>query len=87
MDSNIYLLEDPPELDRYSRHNIEVVIDRLVISDKIGSRLNEAVDAALRLGDGALIVSRENTDDWLLSANFDCPKCGISYQEPTPQMF
>ena len=87
VDSNIYLLEDPPELDRYSRHNIEVVIDRLVISDKIGSRLNEAVDAALRLGDGALIVSRENTDDWLLSANFDCPKCGISYQEPTPQMF
>ena len=87
VDGRVYTLDEAPVLDRYSRHNIEVVIDRLVIRGDIGGRLDEAVDAALRLGEGSLIVSSEEEEDRLLSASFDCPECGISYEEPEPQMF
>ena len=97
VDGQLFTLDVPPELDRYSRHSIEVVVDRLVIREEMGGRLDEAVDGALRLGSGSLIVAdggdgsgepgREPLEDWFLSANFDCPACGISYAEPTPQMF
>ena len=87
VDGQVFGLDQAPDLDRYSRHTIEVVVDRLVIKPDLGGRLGEAVDAALRLGDGSLIVAAEGDDDWLLSANFDCTRCGISYQEPTPQLF
>ena len=88
VDGQLFSLDDPPVLDRYSRHSIEVVVDRLVIRNDMAGRLDEAVDGALRLGSGSLIVADdEGGDDWLLSANFDCPGCGISYAEPTPQMF
>ena len=87
VDGQIVNIEEAPELDRYSRHNIDLVIDRLVVHGDIDSRLGEAVDEALRIGEGTLVVSVEDGEDRLLSANFDCPNCGISYQEPTPQMF
>lgn len=110
IDGEMVRLNDPPELDRYSRHSIEVVVDRLILREEGRARLDEAVDSALRLGGGSLIVTGAETDsddvghdaaavdeddadhdsggnDWLLSANFDCPACGISYVEPTPQMF
>ena len=87
VDGQVFGLDQTPELDRYSRHTIEVVVDRLAIKPDLGGRLEEAVDAALRLGDGSLIVTAEDEKDWLLSANFDCTRCGISYQEPTPQLF
>ena len=87
VDGRVYTLDDAPVLDRYSRHNIEAVIDRLVIRGDMGGRLDEAVDAALRLGEGSLIVASEEAEDRLLSASFDCPECGISYEEPEPQMF
>ncbi len=98
VDGQLFTLDTPPELDRYSRHSIEVVVDRLVLGDEkgkridVGGRLDEAVDNALRLSGGSLIVTdqiegEKGGDDWLLSANFDCPACGISYVEPTPQMF
>ncbi|MSR83468.1 MAG: excinuclease ABC subunit UvrA [Candidatus Latescibacteria bacterium] len=87
VDGRIVNLDGAPVLDRYSRHNIELVIDRLVVGESSPSRLAEAVDHALRQGKGSLVVAREDQPDWLLSVNFDCPSCGISYQEPTPQMF
>ncbi|MEE2659897.1 MAG: excinuclease ABC subunit UvrA [Candidatus Latescibacterota bacterium] len=87
-DGQLFTLDKPPELDRYSRHSIEVVVDRLTLRGDFGFRLEEAVDNALRLGEGSLIITEENGEsDWLLSANFDCPKCSISFDEPTPQMF
>ena len=87
VDGHYFNLAEPPQLDRYSRHNIEVVVDRLKLNAKSSARLDEAVDNALRMGQGSLIVARDGQKDWLLSANFDCPSCGISYQDPTPQMF
>jgi excinuclease ABC subunit A len=87
VDGQIFTLDAAPELDRYSRHNIEVVVDRIVLREKVDPRLEEAVDSALRLAQGTFIVARDDEDDMLLSASFDCTACGISYQEPTPQMF
>ena len=87
VDGRIVTLAEAPVLDRYSRHNIDLVIDRLAAGEAGESRLAEAVDHALRQGRGSLIVAREGWPDWLLSVNFDCPSCGISYQEPTPQIF
>ena len=87
IDGQVFNLAEAPQLDRYSRHTIEVVIDRLIIHPDGYNRLNEAVDNALRLGQGSLIIARNNHEDWLLSSNFDCPACSISFQEPTPQMF
>jgi excinuclease ABC subunit A len=87
VDGRFFTLDQAPRLDRYSRHNIDLVIDRLAVGEASGSRLAEAVDHALRQGRGSLVVAREGRPDWLLSVNFDCPACGISRQEPTPQMF
>ena len=87
IDGQIFTLDEAPELDRYSRHNIEVVVDRVVLREEADPRLEEAVDNALRLAQGSFIVARDDDDDMLLSASFDCTACGISYQEPTPQMF
>ncbi len=87
VDGQIFTLDEAPELDRYSRHNIEVVVDRVVLREQAGPRLEEAVDNALRLAQDSFIVARDDGDDMLLSASFDCTTCGISYQEPTPQMF
>ena len=87
VDGQIYNLDPTPDLDRYARHTIEIVVDRLVLRGDFQSRLDEAVDNALRLGEGSLIVSIEGEEDRLLSANFDCIRCGISYAETTPQMF
>ena len=87
VDGQIFHLDEAPDLDRYSRHTIDVVVDRLVLRPDQHGRLTEAVDTALRLGEGTFIIARDNETDQLYSARFDCPDCGISYQEPTPQMF
>ncbi len=87
VDGQIFNLDTTPELDRYARHTIEIVVDRLVLKGDVRSRLEEAVDNALRMGEGTLIVAIEGEEDRLLSANFDCVSCGVSFIEPTPQMF
>ncbi len=87
VDGQIFHLDEAPDLDRYSRHTIDVVVDRLVLREEQRSRLTEAVDTALRLGEGTFIIARDEEKDQLYSARFDCTNCGISYQEPTPQMF
>ena len=80
---SIFALDSASQLDRYSRHNIEVVVDRLILRKREDRRLAEAVDNALRLGQGIFIVAREGASDFLLSNRFDCMAFGISYQEPT----
>ncbi|MCA9244708.1 MAG: excinuclease ABC subunit UvrA [Phycisphaerales bacterium] len=90
-------LSDPPELDRYRRHDIEVVIDRLVIKEGARTRIAEALELALETGDGVAIVAivaddskkpgAETAQDVRLSSAFACPKCSLSFEAPTPQLF
>ena len=87
VDGQIVTLTQTPKLERYKRHDIEVVIDRIIAKKTMRGRIGEAVDAGLIMGKGAIIVSAEGEDDLLLSTHFSCPTCGRSAQEPVPQLF
>jgi excinuclease ABC subunit A len=88
VDGKVFALTDKLELDRQIKHNIEVVIDRLKAgSANIKSRVAEAVEAALKLGEGSVIVAIEGKPDLLLSSHYACSNCGISFDPPSPQLF
>ena len=99
VDGQVVRLSQDLRLDRQMRHNIEVVIDRLVQSGPSGrQRLSEAVERALIIGDGQLIVSFDDAEsptanpatnfaDISLSAQYACTDCGINFEPPSPQMF
>jgi excinuclease ABC subunit A len=87
VDGRVVTLTDSQRLERYIRHDIDVVVDRIVVKPDASGRIGDAVDAALVLGKGTLIVSPESEDDILLSSNFACSECGLSAAEPTPQLF
>lgn len=76
------------QADRYKVHDIEVVIDRIIASDKYRPRLSASVETALRMGNGLLMVLDNNTDDIrTYSKLLMCPDTGIAYEEPSPNTF
>ncbi|MDQ6996274.1 MAG: excinuclease ABC subunit UvrA, partial [Mariprofundus sp.] len=86
IDGEIMALEDAPALQKNIKHNIELVVDRLVMRDGIRTRLADSVETALRYGEGlmiALIGASEN----VFSERFACADCGISYPEIEPRLF
>ncbi len=89
VDGTIIDLTDPPQLDRRLRHDIEVVIDRLVVGPDIRTRLAESVDLALQQGDGTFLVVPVDADlqGLVFSSHFSCARCGRGFQPPTPQLF
>ncbi len=80
-------LSDDLKLDRQIKHQIEVVIDRLKVGPSLRGRLAEAVEAALKKGEGTLIVARDGQPDLLLSSQYACAACGLSFEQPSPQLF
>ena len=74
------------QLNRYSIHNIEIVIDRLVVKEDSRSRVAETIDVALNYGEGVVIVS-EGSNDHVFSKHLACLDCGISYNEMAPNAF
>jgi excinuclease ABC subunit A len=77
-------------LDKKLKHNIEIVIDRLVVKPELGPRLTDSVETALREGKGLLIAGAADGDpkhDRVMSELLACLKCGLSFDEPTPQHF
>jgi len=91
IDGEICEIEKPPKLDKKKKHSIEVVVDRLVVNDKIRSRLNDSVETALRHGEGVLIaLTQETGTEWketLFSEKNACVHCGISFDTLTPRHF
>ncbi len=87
VDGRFIHLTEPPELDRYRRHDVEVVVDRLAAGAHSPSRIGEAIDIAFDLGEGNLIAVPEDGEDILFSRNFACPDCQISIPEPTHTSF
>ncbi|MEN8223084.1 MAG: excinuclease ABC subunit UvrA [Acidobacteriota bacterium] len=73
------------ELERYKKHDIEVVIDRVDPQDT--SRITEAIEGALKLSDGLILISDNKGIDSMYSAKMSCPECDISYEELQPRMF
>jgi excinuclease ABC subunit A len=93
VDGEIAEVTDGMKVDRYKIHDIEVVIDRIVIRSDIRSRVAKAVEIALNLGEGTIIVQEEGSADGveardhLFSRNLTCPEDGISYDDPSPNTF
>jgi excinuclease ABC subunit A len=87
VNGQVVSLSDNLALDRQTKHNIEVVIDRLKAGPNARPRLAEAVEAALRLGEGTVIVAAEGRPDLLLSSHYACAACGLSFDPPSPQLF
>ncbi len=87
VDGQIVALADAPALDRNIKHDIEVVVDRLKAGPGIRARLSEAVEAALKRGEGTIIAAVEGRPDLVLSSHYACPSCGIGFDPPSPQLF
>lgn len=88
VDGSIRSLEEEIALDKKVKHTIEVVVDRLVTSDAIQSRLADSVETALRQAEGLVIVNLPDTnEDRLYSEHFACHECNISLEEIEPRLF
>ena len=88
IDGEVYdLTEDEIKLEKNNKHNIEAVVDRIVIKEGIEGRLSDSIETALKLGDGLVLVNIIGGEDILFSEKFACPDCGISIEELEPRLF
>ncbi len=89
INGEVYELEDPPELDRYKKHTIEVVVDRFKVRPDIKQRLAESFETALELSNGIAQIALIDSDqpDLMFSANMACHQCGYSLVELEPRLF
>ncbi len=87
VDGEIYELTDEIKLDKNKKHEIEVVVDRLVIKEDITSRLTESIEIALKKADNMVLIDVIGKKPVLYSCNYACPDCGFSFPELTPRMF
>ena len=87
IDGNVVELSDDIDLDRKKKHDVEIVVDRLVIKSDIRSRLTESVETALKHGNNLVSIDISGKGTKLYSQNYACPDCGISFEELSPRMF
>jgi excinuclease ABC subunit A len=87
VDGSVLGLEDEIRLDKKRKHSIDVVVDRLIAKPGIARRLTDSVETALRHGQGIVVVAPEGQPEKTLSEHRACHDCGISFPEPTPQLF
>jgi excinuclease ABC subunit A len=87
VDGAVVDLGDPIELDRTKAHDLDVVVDRIVLKDGVKGRLTDSVELALKTGEGRLLVAVEGEEPFWLSERFACVDCGISLPPIEPRMF
>ena len=87
VDGETHRLEEVPALDKNLKHSIDVVVDRLIAKAGIEQRLTDSVETALRHGEGIVIVAPEGRAEMVLSEHRACHHCGLSFPEPSPQLF
>ncbi len=87
VNGKVYDIEQVPELERYKKHNIEIVIDRIDIREGIRKRLADSVEMGLREGEGLLMIIIDAKEERIFSQKLACVNCGISYPEISPRMF
>ncbi len=85
-DGIVYDLQEEIRLEKNIRHNLSVIIDRLVLRDGILKRLTDSLEAALNLADGLVIIDCDGVEE-LYSSKYACPECGISIEEIEPRLF
>lgn len=87
VDGTIYDIEEDINLEKNIKHNIEIIIDRIVIKNGIESRLSDSIETSLKLSEGLVIIDVIDGEEMLFSENFACPDCGINIGELSPRMF
>ncbi|MGM0651490.1 MAG: excinuclease ABC subunit UvrA [Bacillota bacterium] len=87
VDGEVRELEEEIVLDKNKKHNIEVVVDRLVIREGIQTRLADSVETALKLSEGLVLIEEVGGSELLFSENFACAECGFSFEEISPRIF
>lgn len=87
VNGDVYDVSEVPELSKSKAHNIEVVVDRIVIKEGIRSRLFDSVEAALRIADGYVIIDTMDGKEMLFSEYYACPVCGFTVPELEPRLF
>ncbi len=87
IDGIVYNLSEEIKLEKNKKHNIEVIVDRLVIKEEIKSRLTDSIETATKLSDGLLLVDVIDGEEMMFSLNYACPEHGVSFGEITPRMF
>ena len=87
VDGNIYELSENIELEKNNKHNIEIVVDRLVIKEGISSRLIDSIENAMKLSEGLLLVDVVDGEPMNFNMSFACPDCGVSVEEVEPRSF
>ena len=87
IDGNLYELSEDIVLDKNIKHNIEIIVDRLVVKEGIEKRLTDSVESVLALAEGLLVVDVIGGEPMNFSQSFSCPDCGISIDEIEPRSF
>ncbi|MDE6907989.1 MAG: excinuclease ABC subunit UvrA [Lachnospiraceae bacterium] len=87
IDGNLYELSEEIALDKNTKHNIEIIVDRLVVKDGIEKRLTDSLENVLELAEGLAIVDVNGEETLRFSQSFSCPDCGISIDEIEPRSF
>ncbi len=87
VDGNQYELSEEIKLEKNKKHDIEIVVDRLVVKEGIEKRLTDSIENILKLSDGLLVVDVVGGDRLQFSQSFSCPDCGISIEELEPRTF
>ncbi|MCC8015869.1 MAG: excinuclease ABC subunit UvrA, partial [Clostridiales bacterium] len=87
IDGSIYDLFEEIKLDKNKKHNIEIVVDRLVVNNSIRSRLTDSIETATHLSKGTVICNVTDKGDELFSLDYACPEHGVSIEEMSPRMF
>ena len=87
IDGNLYELTESIELEKNIKHNIEIVVDRLVVKEGIEKRLSDSIDTVMGLTGGLMMVDVFDQEPIMFSQSFSCPDCGISVDEVEPRSF
>jgi excinuclease ABC subunit A len=87
VDGVVVSLEDDIRLDKKKKHTLDAVVDRLIAKEGMNQRLHDSVETALRYGQGVVVVAPEGQPEKVMSQHRACHYCGISFPEPSPQLF
>lgn len=87
VDGEIYDISEAPELEKNKKHDIAIIIDRIVVKEGIRSRLFDSFEAALRLAEGYAVVDVIGQEELLFSEHYSCPYCGFTVGELEPRLF
>jgi len=87
INGKIFTIDQKQDLNKNKKHSIEVVIDRLILNNKIKERLTESIELALKVGSGLVIINELPNKEHVFSEEFACPDCEVSIEEIVPRMF